>query len=132
MSYNEAASTDLCAVFDLILGAAVRNHLQQSDLPDIVYVISDMEFNSGADYDTVLHEEIKARYIRYGYKIPQVVYWNVCARREQFPVKFNDKGVALVSGSSPSLFSLMMQGDVDPYRMMLKIVESDRYKPICA
>jgi hypothetical protein len=132
MSYNEISSTDLCAVFELILKTAISNHLPQSELPELLYIISDMEFNRGVECDDVIFEQIKSRYKRYGYKLPQIVYWNVCARREQFPVKSDDQGVALVSGSSPSIFSLMMSGEVDPYRMMLNVVNSERYRSVCA
>ena len=38
-------TTDFQAVFDLILNAAKRRGLAQSDLPEIILVISDMEFN---------------------------------------------------------------------------------------
>lgn len=132
MSYNEISSTDLCAVFELILKTAISNRLPQSELPELLYIISDMEFNRGVECDDVIFEQIKSRYKRYGYKLPQIVYWNVCARREQFPVKSDDQGVALVSGSSPSIFSLMMSGEVDPYRMMLNVVNSARYRSVCA
>ena len=45
MSYNEVADTNIQKVFELVLDAAVHNHLPQSELPETLYIITDMEFN---------------------------------------------------------------------------------------
>ncbi|MBQ9882304.1 MAG: DUF2828 family protein, partial [Synergistes sp.] len=46
------------------------------------------------------------KYEAFGYKIPQVVFWNVASRHCQQPVTMNEQGVALVSGVTPRLFSM--------------------------
>lgn len=45
-SFNEIADTNLEAVFDLILNAAICGKVPQDELPQTLYLISDMEFNS--------------------------------------------------------------------------------------
>lgn len=132
MSYNEVANTDLYEVFMLILVAAVKNKLPQSELPELLYIISDMEFDEGVDPDKTVFEDAKEKFEDYGYKLPQVVYWNVAARNEQFPVCMDEKGTALVSGASPTLFSQMMSYELTPYSMMEQVLNSERYRDICA
>ena len=44
-SFNEIANTNLEAVFDLILDAAVKHHVPQDEFPAKLILISDMEFD---------------------------------------------------------------------------------------
>ena len=132
-SFNEVANTNLEAVFDLILRAAVENRVPQSELPAKLYIISDMEFDacvSGAKLTNF--ENAKQNYARRGYKLPQIVFWNVASRHQQQPVTVNDRGVALVSGCSPRIFSMAMEGELNPYEYMLRVINTERYAPIAA
>ena len=41
----------------------------------------------------------------------------------------NDRGVVLISGASPVVFSMAMD-DINPYDAMLKIINTQRYEAI--
>lgn len=132
-SFSQVANTNIEAVFDLILKAAVDNHVPQSELPERIYLISDMEFDMAArGADITNFENAKRKYAAYGYMLPQIVFWNVCSRNTQMPVTVNDRGVALVSGCTPKIFSMVMKGEFSPYDFMMEVLGSDRYKPIAA
>lgn len=132
MSYNEVANTDLYQVFMLLLITAVKNNIPQEELPETIYIISDMEFDMGVDPDQTVFEDAKEKYDDYGYHLPNVVYWNVDSRHQQFPVDMNEKGVALVSGCSPTIFKMVMSQNVTPESFMLEILNSERYQRIVA
>ena len=68
----------------------------------------------------------------HGYKLPQVVFWNVQSRNEQQPVRMNEQGVILVSGCTPRIFAMVANGRLDPAEFMKEILLSERYAPICA
>ena len=132
-SFNECADTNLQAVFELILAAAVENHLPQKELPTTLYIVSDMEFDACACNSSLSNfEQAKQLYQSYGYSLPRVVFWNVESRNEQQPVRMNEQGVALVSGCTPRIFSQVMSGELEPYKNMLNVLLSERYAPICA
>ena len=131
-AYNEIANTDLYEVFMLLLITAVKNNIPQEELPETVYIISDMEFDAGVKRDQTVFEDAKEKYEDYGYRLPNVVYWNVDARRQQYPVAMNEKGVALVSGCSPTIFKTAMNRNVTPESFMLEILHSERYRKIVA
>lgn len=132
-SNMEAANTDIEAVFRLILDVAVKYHVKQEELPKTIVIISDMEFDVCAENSTVTNfENAKNLYEQYGYRLPEIVFWNVACRNANQPVKANDRGVALVSGATPRLFGMIAKGKLSPYEFMLEVVESERYKDIIA
>ncbi len=133
MGFNECSNTDLKKTFDLILNTAVKNRLKQSDMPERLYIISDMEFDICAgNSNSTVFEDAKARFAKHGYKLPQVVFWNVNSINRQQPVRMNEQGVVLVSGQSPQVFSMIEGGEVDPYSFMLSIVSAERYERVAA
>lgn len=132
-SFNEIADTNLEAVFDLILNAAVRNKVPQEELPATLYLISDMEFNCCVrNADATNFENAKAKFAAHGYQLPKIVFWNVQSRNTQQPVTQNEQGVALVSGCTPRIFSMVSEGVLSPLSYMMEILGAERYQKIAA
>ena len=133
MSLNEYANTDLLKVFDLILKTALKNHAKQEEIPEKLYIISDMEFDCCVENAEMSNfEYAKKEFARHGYRLPQIVFWNVNSRNQQQPVTKNEQGVALVSGASPQIFSMLSEGILDSYSFMLETLSAKRYERICA
>jgi hypothetical protein len=131
--FNEVANTNIQKVFELILDAAKKNSVPQDELPKKLYIISDMEFDHCADDATMTNfEYAKSIFEEAGYKLPDVVFWNVASRNRQQPVTKNEQGVALVSGCTPRLFSMIASGEMNPYAFMLEVIENERYAKIVA
>ena len=131
--YNEVANTNIEAVFNLVLNTAIKNSLPQSELPAKLIIVSDMEFDSCAvNAKETNFMNAKNRFESHGYKLPELVFWNVASRNRQQPVTMNEQGVALVSGCTPRLFSMVASGTMNPYAFMLEVVESERYAKIVA
>lgn len=132
-SFNEIADTNLEAVFNLILNAAVKNNVPQNELPAKLIIISDMEFNRCVSNASISNfENAKKRFEEKGYKLPKIVFWNVASRNHQQPVEMNEQGVALVSGVTPRLFSMIAGGNLSPYSFMMEVLNSERYAQIAA
>ena len=131
-AYNDVMNTDLEAVFLLLLRTAVKQHAKPSDLPKTLYIISDMEFDgcvTGGN-DRTLFETMQKTYAENGYTLPRIVFWNVNSWSNNVPVRRSQTGAALVSGASPSLFDLVMQGEISPEKLMLEILGSERYAAV--
>ena len=131
--FNEVANTNIQRVFELILKTAVKNRVPQKEMPAKLYIISDMEFDCCvADRSLTNFEYAQRLFAENGYKLPEVVFWNVASRNQQQPVKINDAGVALVSGCNPRIFSMLKAGLLSPYAFMMDVLGSERYAAIVA
>lgn len=131
MDYDHwGGSTNLEAAFMQILDIAIRNHVDPAEMVKSIIVISDMEINYCCGKWS-FYDEMEERFRQHGYRIPNVVFWNVESRHDTFLVDSDRKGVMLVSGQAASTFKHVV-GAVDktPVDMMLEVLDSDRYKPI--
>lgn len=133
IGFNECANTNIQKVFELILKTATKNKLSQKDMPETIYIISDMEFDScTVDANLTNFEYIKRKFNDKGYKLPKLVFWNVNSWQQQVPVKENEQGVVLVSGCIPKIFEMVMDGETSPYKFMLDTINTERYERISA
>lgn len=133
-SFSEVANTNLEAVFALILKTALKHNVPQHELPSKLILISDMEFDAciyGAKGTNF--ENAKRKFEAAGYRLPDIVFWNVASRGRQQPVRYNTSGVTLISGCTPSLFQMISSSQVNtPYEYMMEVLGSERYRSIVA
>ncbi len=138
--YTDCSNTNIEATFDLILNTAVKSKMSQEDLPKNVLIVSDMEFDSVArggyswgwresvpSINKTLFETIEKKFKALGYKMPRLIFWNVCSRTGTIPVKENEMGVALVSGFSPAVYKMVLSDKLDPFECLLDQINDKRY-----
>lgn len=128
---NWGMSTNLHAAFDEILNTAVRGNVSQMDMPEVLLILSDMQFNQCARYDDSAMKMIERKYRKAGYEIPKIVFWNLSPYgNDNTPVRYDQNGTALVSGFSPSIMKSVLANDLEeftPYNVMLQTLNVDRY-----
>jgi hypothetical protein len=123
-------NTNLEATFKLILNKAVMHSLTEDEMPTKLLIISDMEFDQCESEDTNL-ENIKLMYNNAGYKMPEIIFWNVEGRVGNIPASMHDTNVGLVSGFSPSILSNILKGEVlSPEQLMLDVIMNERYNAV--
>ena len=126
-------STNLEAVFDLILNTAVKSGARQEEIPSVIYIFSDMEFNCAMrNADKTVYENAKERFEMYGYQMPAVVFHNVNSWQMQVPVTAHTRGTALSSGASTHTLEHKFDGNITPMDHMLRVLNSKRYAMIHA
>ncbi len=139
------SNTNLEAVFELMLMIALKNNCSQEDMPNRIYIFSDMEFDDcmtcGPRNRTrwgstglrrlcsiggvnTLMESIAKKWADYGYKLPSVVFWNLDARHDNIPAI--GPGFSYVSGFSPIMMETILSGK-DGIDLMLEKLDSERY-----
>ena len=138
-------STNVEAALNLLLNVAVQTNVPAEDMPTRLYIFSDMEFNGCmccgpvsssrwtsykdlvSNPDT-LFEKIAKQWAYFGYKLPQIVFWNLNARQENIPA-IGD-GFSYVSGFSMTMVENILSGK-DGYALMMDKLDSPRYEIIC-
>jgi hypothetical protein len=125
-------STNLQSAFDVILNAAIKGKVPAEEMPSVLYIISDMEFDQACSNNRKTNfDKIKQKYGHAGYQMPVICFWNVAARSNQSPVTKDENGTIMVSGCSPSIFSQVISNEIiTPYEFMLQVLNKERYNTV--
>jgi hypothetical protein len=122
-------NTNLHAALDKILSVARNGNVPKEEMPNMLLILSDMQFDQCVQHDDSAMQMIQHKYTKSGYEVPRIVFWNLKSSGNA-PVEFNKSGVALVSGFSPAIIKQLLAGDVEnltPEAIMLKTIMQDRY-----
>jgi hypothetical protein len=122
-------NTNLHAAMQKILDVAIQGGVPQEEMPEMLLIMSDMQFDSCVRHDDSAMQMIERKFNDAGYKVPKIVFWNLNAH-DNVPVKFDKRDTALVSGFSPAIMKSVLAADLEqftPEAIMLKTVMSDRY-----
>jgi len=123
---NWCGSTNVDKAFELILSRARAANVPADEMPKMLMVISDMQFDGHCTVTNL--ETWKKKFATYGYEAPTIVFWNVNARPGQSPITVNDKGVMLVSGASAETFRAVLSGkNLSAYDAMVNTLSNERY-----
>lgn len=79
-------------------------------------------------FTPTLFETIGERYKRVGYKVPRLIFWNVCGRTDTIPQVNNEEGICLLSGFSQNAMKIAVNREKkDPYECLVQVLDGARY-----
>jgi hypothetical protein len=125
-------STNIYGVFKLILAKALRANLAPADMIGTLFIFSDMQFDiaGGTQFTEPVYQTVKREFEAAGYRIPELVFWNLAARAwTPKPVGFDQPGVSLISGYSGSLMKYFLGRETDEDEAEAVVVEKDGQVP---
>jgi len=128
-------NTDFTAVLDLILKRAIDQNIPTDEMPEQIYVFSDMQFDKCVENGDATHfQAARIKFTEAGYQLPTFVFWNLRATPNKgFPVMSSMDNVLVASGFSQSMFNnLLMCKEITPLGMVMSLANSDRYSAITA
>ena len=134
-NHSDCSNTDIARTMRLILRTAVENNISQEEMPRNILIVSDMQFdgvwNRNKSWNKTLFECIAIEYDSFGYKLPRMIFWNVCDRNTNtIPMQDNENGLILCSGFSINAMKMFMSGEIDPLKVLLSQLDTPRYKPV--
>ncbi len=121
-------NTNLRAAFEQVLQIALKAHVPQEEMPKAIVVISDMEIDRCGDKEWSFYDNMEDRFWQAGYRIPNIIFWNVNSRHDIFHVDKSRRGVQLASGQSVTVFKQILEClDCTPVEAMEKTIGAERY-----
>lgn len=125
-------NTDLQSVFNLVLHTANAQKTKNENMPKRIIIISDMQFDSACTANNKTnYQNIKRTYHRYGFDMPQLVFWNVNGSSDDFPVQIRDNGTILLSGFSARIVRDLLDGnDITPWNIVENVLSNSRYQEL--
>uniref|UniRef100_A0A0G4GYC8 TROVE domain-containing protein n=1 Tax=Chromera velia CCMP2878 TaxID=1169474 RepID=A0A0G4GYC8_9ALVE len=129
---NWGMDTDLNAVFRLLLQVAQKHSIGPEEMAKKILVFSDMEFNQAGGGRTNF-EEAEKDFEAAGYRLPQIVFWNLRSSSGAKPVVATQKGAALVSGFSKNLMKSFLEGNLEeftPFSLMMKALSRECFSDL--
>lgn len=121
-----AMNTDLEKAFNLILSVAIEHQISSEEMEGFKLIIfSDMQFDQASKRPwNTLHQELSYKFKKAGYKVPDVIYWNLVVRETNgFVVDSSQPGVTMVSGFGVGQLKAMLAGDLHSTTPLDKMYE---------
>jgi hypothetical protein len=123
-------NTNIEAVFALLLNTAIKYNIPANEMPERLYIFSDMEFDEALNLEEsnkqkkTLFEAIAHEWASNGYELPPVIFWNLDARTENIPILGGR--YSYISGFSPVMIKAVLSGK-SSWELCLEKLLSERY-----
>jgi len=129
---NWGMNTDIDAVFQLILTTAEKHGVKSDELPKVLFVFTDMEFDQAVVEGKTNFEVAQQRFAEKGFSLPTVVFWNLrSSGRNSTPIRSHESGSLLISGYSAQLLSFIMRrkdlSELTPIALVKLVIERKMY-----
>ena len=125
-------STNIQKAFDLILGIATIYNIPQAEMPRILLILSDMQFDQANSGNNTNWSEIESKYTAAGYQRPIIIFWNLNGTTNDFPVpSANVPNCMLLSGYNDAILYSLLEGTLpNPVDIVHKALDKERYDEI--
>ena len=128
------SNTNLDSAMETLYNTAIKYETKPEDMPKAIVIISDMQIDSYGGVvrmNETFYEKWSRLFNEAGYKMPNIIFWNVNSTKNTFHIDAHRKGVQLLSGYSTSTFKTLLKSlDKTPVETMLGVTLSERYAPI--
>lgn len=125
-------TTNFYLTMKMIAGLGQKHGLTQDQMPKRLFIFSDMQFNS-ADRNSWsgTYAKVTELFDRYGYVVPQIIFWNLRGNTVSYVEDAKTEGVAMLSGFSTTVLKSLLDGDsmetFTPLNIFKKIITDTRY-----
>jgi hypothetical protein len=125
-------NTNFQLAIDLILNTATLFAIPQDQMPQILLVLSDMQFDQASGRHVTNWEDIERKYHEAGYTRPTIIFWNLSGSSVDYPVPSTSvPNCALLSGFNDAIMYSLLNGTMpNPREIVHKALDNERYDVI--
>jgi hypothetical protein len=122
-------STNIQKAIQLLLSIATENKLPKEDMPKVLAIFSDMQFDSGdSSWNETSYEMIKRQFETAGYEIPHIIFWNLRENTQGYQILANRPNSTMLSGFSTRMMDLFLRGNLDDLKSSTNVSEEVKQK----
>jgi hypothetical protein len=115
-------NTDIEAVFDQIIATGTLHNLTQEQMPDRLFIFTDMQFDQVSGRKIKTFDKIKEKFKKHGYRMPQIICWNLRSIDNVVFTK-DETDVCMLSGySTPILKAFLTCQEITPLIVFLSAI----------
>lgn len=116
----ECMNTDIDKALDRLLQEAHRAEVPNDEMPEILLILSDMNFDDDSvTYTDTFIKRMQKEYDKYGYTLPKIVFWNL-NHNGSFACTAKNSNVIQVSGFSQNILEDIFANihELNPVKIM--------------
>lgn len=113
-------STNICGAL---------KHILDNMGADKLIIVSDMPLNKADSlYNDVIWETVNKMFLEVGFKMPQIVFWNINKK----PLQFDDVfGITTVSGFSINVLQCILNNELPtPFNVMMNALNNEKFADV--
>jgi hypothetical protein len=113
-------NTNIQSAFQMILDIAVRHNVSNENMPEILAIFSDMQFDQGDKaWSETSYEMMNRMFTEKGYEIPHIIFWNLKANTNGYQVSANKPNTTMLSGYSTRMMDLFLTSSIGDLKNVL-------------
>lgn len=122
-------STNIHKALDLLLDIATTHKVSQKDMPQILAIFSDMQFDQGdSAWTKTSYDNISDKFKNAGYEVPHILFWNLRSDAVGYQVKADTPNSSMLSGYSTRMLDLFLSGNIDEMKNECVNTNESTYK----
>ena len=113
-------NTNIQSAFQMILDIAIKHNVSKENMPQILAIFSDMQFDKGdLSWSETSYEMMNRMFMENGYDIPHIIFWNLRANTNGYQVAADKPNATMLSGYSTRMMDLFLTSSIDDLKNTL-------------
>jgi hypothetical protein len=113
-------NTNIQSAFQMILDIATKHNVSKENMPQVLAIFSDMQFDQGdRSWSETSYEMMNRMFTEKGYDLPHIIFWNLRANTSGYQVTADKPNTTMLSGYSTRMMDLFLTSSIEDQKNAL-------------